>query len=293
MKRKEEYLASRLAREALEDIKFPKNLEYDEIRPYLTQRDSYRSESDLNDAILGCAVFSEYLKIRQAYRFHPVLAKELSESTNLNFGIQDLHLPYNTFYMDLSECGIWVDEKGIVGVYVHIHPENHMLAFVALVRINPKQVVFMKASTDYSDGKTIEEMFDDITGGYSNEKELYRCIFALLSYISSEKPDIADRGKETVMVKTRNRKMVPSTTRRWDVGYRYMEFYRREMESILEEEHSAGGTHQSPRRHLRAAHWHTYRYGPGKQLRKVLWVQACWVGKGDEDVDVIHVTKGE
>ena len=42
-------------------------------------------------------------------------------------------------------------------------------------------------------------------------------------------------------------------------------------------------------RHLRAAHWHTYLYGPGKKLRKVLLVAATWVGTGEEDVDVIHV----
>lgn len=48
--------------------------------------------------------------------------------------------------------------------------------------------------------------------------------------------------------------------------------------------------HHSPRKHLRAAHWHTYLYGPSKKLRKVLWVAATWVGAGDEEIDVIHTT---
>ena len=43
-------------------------------------------------------------------------------------------------------------------------------------------------------------------------------------------------------------------------------------------------------KHLRAAHWHTYLYGPSKKLRKVLWVAATWVGAGDEEIDVIHTT---
>ena len=47
-------------------------------------------------------------------------------------------------------------------------------------------------------------------------------------------------------------------------------------------------TYQS--KHLRAAHWHTYLYGPSKKLRKVLWVAATWVGAGDEEIDVIHTT---
>lgn len=48
-KHKEEYMASRLAREALEDVKCPKQIRYEEIRPYFTKRDTYRTEEDLND----------------------------------------------------------------------------------------------------------------------------------------------------------------------------------------------------------------------------------------------------
>ena len=55
--------------------------------------------------------------------------------------------------------------------------------------------------------------------------------------------------------------------------------------------HCEKETHNSPRKHLRAAHWHTYLYGPGKKQRKVLWVAATWVGTGDEDIDVIHLAE--
>lgn len=108
-KNKEEYMASRLAREALEDVKCPKQIRYDEIRPYFTKRDAYRTEEDLNELILGVAVFTEYLKTRQAYRFHPVLASELNAATELDFRMQDLHLPYDTFYMDIEESHMMVE----------------------------------------------------------------------------------------------------------------------------------------------------------------------------------------
>lgn len=84
-KKKEEYIASRLAREALEDVNCPKQIAYEDIRSHFTKRDPYRTKEDLEEVILGVAVFSEYLKTRQAYRFHPVLAAELNASTELNF----------------------------------------------------------------------------------------------------------------------------------------------------------------------------------------------------------------
>ena len=56
-KHKEEYMASRLAREALEDVKCPKQIRYEEIRPYFAERDTYRTEEDLNEVVLGVAVF--------------------------------------------------------------------------------------------------------------------------------------------------------------------------------------------------------------------------------------------
>lgn len=145
-KHKEEYMASRLAREALEDVKCPKQIRYEEIRPYFAERDTYRTEEDLNEVVLGVAVFTEYLKTRQAYRFHPLLASELNAATELDFRMQDLHLPYDTFYMDIEESHMTVDDKEIVGVYIHNNPKDQVLAMIALVRVNPVQIVFMKAS---------------------------------------------------------------------------------------------------------------------------------------------------
>lgn len=291
---KEEYLASRLAREALEDVKCPKQIRYEEIRPYFTKRDAYRTPEDLNEVVLGVAVFTEYLKTRQAYRFHPVLASELNAATELNFRMQDLHLPYDTFYMDIAESHIQVNGKEIMGAYIHNNPTDQVLAMIALVRINPEQVIFMKASMDYSEGKTLDESLMDLEGGYTGERAYNHLIFSLIAYLSSSEPDICDKGKQTVLVRGRNGKATPSVTRYWDVGYRYVKAYKREfgfvpvqMDTHVQKTNKS--THHSPRRHLRAAHWHTYLYGSGKKLRKVLWVAATWVGTGEEDVDVIHV----
>lgn len=292
-KKKEEYIASRLAREALEDVNCPKQIAYEDIRPHFTKRDPYRTKEDLEEVILGVAVFSEYLKTRQAYRFHPVLAAELNASTELNFRMQDLHLPCNAFYMDISECGMSVDGKAIIGVYALNSIVEQMFAIVALVKISHDKIIFMKASMDYSDGETIQKSFSRMDGGHANEKSFYHLLFSLISYISSDEPDIVDRGKETIIVRAKNLRPAPSITRHWDVGYRYVKLYQKTLGFVPTKEalHCEKETHNSPRKHLRAAHWHTYLYGPGKKQRKVLWVAATWVGTGDEDIDVIHLAE--
>ena len=186
-----------------------------------------------------------------------------------------------------------VDGKEIVGVYIHNNPKDQVIALIALVRVNPVQVVFMKASMDYSDGKIIQDSFTDMAGGLNNEKSFYHLIFSLVSYLSSDEPDIIDKGNQTIIIRAKNNRPMPSVTRHWDVGYRYVKLYRKTLGFVptQEEVHVyQKGTHHSPRKHLRAAHWHTYLYGPGKKLRKVLWVAATWVGAGDEEIDVIHTT---
>ena len=50
-KKKEEYIASRLAREALEDVNYPKQIAYEDIRPHFTKRGPYRTKEDLEEVI--------------------------------------------------------------------------------------------------------------------------------------------------------------------------------------------------------------------------------------------------
>ena len=178
-----------------------------------------------------------------------------------------------------------------MGAYVLNSIAEQILAMVALVKINHDQVVFMKASLDYSSGKTIQELFLNMAGGYANEESFYHLLFSLISYLSSDEPDIVDKGEETVMVRAKNLRPAPSVTRHWDVGYRYVKLYQKTLGFVPTTEIGEKGTHNSPRKHLRAAHWHTYLCGPGKKQRKVLWVAATWVGAGDENIDVVHVAK--
>lgn len=293
----QEYIAVKIAQDCLDDLKMSASIDFKDIPDHIMKikPDLDIQSPMMNEYLIGCNTFVGYLKTRQAFKFHPVLVHELTSQTSFDFTMNDLHLPYNDMYFDIQSSHLIVDNKEIVGVYVHNSKDTSQLAIIALVKINNDQVVLLHACLDYSSQLTISELMPDIEGGYSNEQTLYKVIFSLLSYISSDKPDIKDNGKQIAFRAHRNKRQ-PSATRLWTVGYRYVKDYKKILghEPTIDEikEISNATQHNSPRRHLRAAHWHTYLYGPGKSKRKVLWVQACWVGHGNE-IDTIHVKEHE
>lgn len=295
MKQQNEYIAAKIAADCLSDMHLPASIKDTDIRAFITQNRPNYNEQDINECVMGCVVFKNYLKTRQAYLFHPLLVHELTQTTNLNFYMTDLHLPYNTLYIDLASAHIRVDNREIQGVYIHNIPEEKSCAIIALVKINQEQVILMYAAMDYSEQKTLNELAKTINGNYKNEDYLYHAIFSLLTYISSDEPDVVNAGKKIAFRYEKNHRKVPSVTNQWNVGYRYVQFYKQKLGHIptieeLKESNKPVSHHHTPRKHLRAAHWHTYLYGPKKSLRKIIWVQACWVGNGD-NIDTIHVEK--
>ena len=277
MKRKEEYIAAKIANDCLDDMKMSASTPIDEIPDRILKLHpeyDIQSEAMIN-TITGCVVFIGYLKTRQAFKLHPVLVHELIAQTDLAFAVQNLHLPYNDMYFDIASSHISIDNKEIVGVYVHNELSTQQLAFIALVKVGKNDVILMHTCMDYSSGLPINELIHNITSGYDNEQIFAKTIFAILSYISSDEPDIEDKGRE-ISIRSYGKQKRPSATRLWNVGYRYVKEYQKILghEPTIEEikEISKNSkNHNSPRRHLRAAHWHTYLYGPKKSKRKVLW----------------------
>ena len=59
----------------------------------------------------------------------------------------------------------------------------------------------------------------------------------------------------------------PRHIRTWDVGIRIGRALRRYKTAVAEHEH---GTHDSPRPHIRRAHWHHFWTGPREGKRKLV-----------------------
>ena len=100
-------------------------------------------------------------------------------------------------------------------------------------------------------------------------------LVSLLLYLCAEEPDYAgeDRPEHPRPTRTRHgwKLFPPDQPRTWEVGVRLGAALRR----ARDESRDPGpgtGTHASPRGHVRRAHWHTFRHGPGRSETRVKWL---------------------
>jgi hypothetical protein len=121
------------------------------------------------------------------------------------------------------------------------------------------------------------------------EKSLAVCMgrrLALLLYLCADDADLPDAHPAHPSTRRiRQRKDCPVRAVEWDVGVRVGATLRQ----ARSEAEDVGGTHASPRAHVRSAHWHSFWTGPrtGEQLLRLRWLSPILVGAG-ETVTVIR-----
>lgn len=107
----------------------------------------------------------------------------------------------------------------------------------------------------------------DGRAGFDALKPVVESCMSLLLYLCSESADYDPNGqrpvrpKETRVKKGPPRLFPPDKPRVWDVAVRLGAALRRARAASRE---PAGGSHESPRPHIRKAHWHGFRSGPFK-----------------------------
>ena len=100
----------------------------------------------------------------------------------------------------------------------------------------------------------------------------YSCICALMSLIILAKPGHA--GQSPKKPKKGWRIFPPSSPRLWDIGLKIGE----QLRNAQSAERGPAGERFSPAPHLRRAHWHTYRVGPGRMESRLRWLSPTLVG---------------
>lgn len=282
MRKYREYVATSLVQQYMADHRgMPDGL--DERLEYFSKR-GYTG-SDIQECMIASTCFLGFQKTKQAYRFHKDLTDELMGGGTMDFFLSDLHLPFLDLYLDLSGCRKTIDGFQAIGAYVSVVMDHSVptICMLGVIRTEETRkqdgyrLVYL--SMDGLIHRTIQEQLDRTTGELIGDREFTELIIRCLAYISSEKPDVQDRGQIIVKGSHNQKKQVPARVHTWDVGYRYMkeDRARKEQETVI----SPSATHASPRPHMRRGHWHTYWTGPGRKERKVVWVSECRVGKGE------------
>jgi hypothetical protein len=114
--------------------------------------------------------------------------------------------------------------------------------------------------------------------------ELINRLLPLVLYLCSDEPDYAGPSKPSRPTPTRRGRIVGAQAPRvW---------LRTARDAPQGREHH-GGTHASPRPHLRAAHWHTYWTGKRSDpIPRLRFIYPIMVGNADGTVPTVHeVTK--
>lgn len=110
----------------------------------------------------------------------------------------------------------------------------------------------------------------------------------LVLYLCAVNSDIRDTrtgfkrpaNPEPIPTRRGPRLFPAATPTAWDVGVRMGAAIRAATEKERGEDR--GGSHASPRPHIRRAHWHTFRHGPGRRESALKWLPPIPVNVGDD-----------
>lgn len=105
-----------------------------------------------------------------------------------------------------------------------------------------------------------------------------------LLYLAADDPDIADVDRPDRQPTRTKQTAGAARPTVWDVGYRIATALRAAEAAV---EHGPTGPRRGPRPHIRRAHWHTYRVGPGRAETRIRWIHPTVIG-GDQVVPTIH-----
>lgn len=256
-------------------------------------------------------VAADWTKYKQAYKITPELAKDLLGMDDLSFPAGKIKMPFRTVYFDLSDLRMTSTGDGISntahafieGIFLTYGKvpfegeETGFAGFVVLTGVpETKELLFGGVSfavDDADDSQTLNDLIE-ANAGMPEIKQALKTALLLAAYISSEKPDITENEVQKTFYRP-SEKLKTSAVRKWDIGVRYATEVRRRLAETSDASRPHG-TGKSPRPHIRKAHWHIYRIGPGRKETKVLWLAPievnCRIGKEKAETPaVVRVLK--
>lgn len=261
--------------------------------------------AEVRDMFLMPLLIDKWSRNKQIYKPDKDFANALLMTENLEISRYMLeNLPYNHFYVDLSECEVF---KPIDGFFMHIvHLENGCNITIYLLQQTEKEVIFFSYYNDckYNDKDIISfdinKMYNvDIDKDFNifpnmvneafvnkdyklNRAQITLFGLQLLAYLSSKDPQV----QESYFTKNTYKKPDPhfrpknkfSELRMWEVGTKYGLSYRQQIKK--HKNYKINGR-KSPIPHLRRAHWQRYWVGRGRINCITKWIEPTFVNASD------------
>ncbi len=144
--------------------------------------------------------------------------------------------------------------------------------------------------------ETIQQLIQNQEGQRKIALFMGQCLQIVLYILAQNADIIPDPEQTTITKRGKTIKDKYSEIRKWDVGYRIGNELRKQKTIPTDYQ---GGTHNSPRPHIRRGHWHHFWTGPRNDIsqRKLIlkWLSPMAIAVGDdEDTPVVfHEVKEE
>ncbi len=284
-------------------------------REELLCNNAEKLKTEVKDLYLAPVLIEEWSKSKMVYKPDPDFASALIKTQKLQITRDMLnHLPYNYFYIDLSDVGVF---KPITGIFVFcnsIKRDNLDIGSNISIYLLTEGLVYFSHyySGLYSDKGIIDvDISEEPTTGYEvwnpDKEEVYTpddfkidrnqvslFVLQLICYLSIEKPqvDVSDYTKNTYIRRTPSQKVRNkwNEVQIYDVGVTYGKEYRKAVKEYNAQNNDleTRGHHKSPIPHLRAAHWHRYWVGEGRTELKIKWIEPVFVGAKESKNVVVH-----
>lgn len=281
--------------------------------------------------ILGFVpVVKLWSKNKKVYKLAPGFFEELlrtQDSSGVPSSVFS-HLPFNTFYMDLSR----VNSLGnIVGAFVHVSTSQDDLGLaVYMVTENREMFSYYKTFRDDGSGQVSVDLdnVDELQGlsvldislecdgtirskmknaGEDFRRRALKGIMQCLIFLSIPTAHI-DVSENEVTKRTYKPRPPHSAIRNkfsevqiFDVGIRYSKAISAAKKKLSGIQRNSGmplpqmiENRKPPRPHVRCAHWQRYHVGAGRKEIRINWIPPTFVcGKQSIDVTITPIMKDE
>lgn len=261
------------------------------------------------DRALAAELFTSYLipnkwaANKQVYKFDSELELALADSEEIKLPVRILdRLPYQTFYLEFAEDGIF--RENFHGVFVNIVREgNGYLLYAERIKEDGR-VMFGKAAlvpNDDEDGVFIFDKNDFSCDESDRNVDWPEFCFYMLNailYLCADNAEIQESSvtKNTYHPSGRIKNKF-SEIRQWECGYRYGLEIRSQKKQKKSSDNCREQTSELNIRikrslpaHIRRAHWHHFWIGPRNGERKLIlhWIPPVYVSGTECQVAVVH-----
>jgi len=273
---------------------------------------------DIYDVCLRPTLYQKWKSNKQVYKPDPDFIKALIRTENLKITKDTFkHLPCKHFYIDVSDCDIFLPVKGMFVNIFEIEDKIMLVAYLVdesafwstydilhfdieseyemnvsdLAKINPDGIYTYSDRDIFLYGK--QPIKNDGMNLDANESKFF--IYQLITYLTSHEPQFEESPitkstyrppKQGTVIKNKF-----SEIQMHDIGIRFGKSFREQQKKYkcntfltrhLENKR------KSPIPHFRCAHWQGYWVGKGRTDHVVRWIEPIFVGGGESNDVVIH-----